>query len=96
MAPIVAGTPRLSNHEFVAQFRVRTLHLYIRTIRSTTDNLGHRGLRKGSCIFARFLLKASMVGFSRSYYYLCVDEVPAPRSRPSPATVRQGNGGLTL
>ena len=37
-----------------------------------------------------------MVGFtllSRSYYYLrTVDEVPAPRSRPT--TVRQGNGGL--
>jgi hypothetical protein len=38
-----------------------------------------------------------MVGFtlvSRSYYYyICVDEVPAPRSRPT--TVRQGNGGLS-
>jgi hypothetical protein len=36
-----------------------------------------------------------MVGFtllSRSYYTICVDEVPAPRSRPT--TVRQGNGGL--
>jgi hypothetical protein len=33
-----------------------------------------------------------MVGFtlvSRSYYYLRVDEVPAPRSRPT--TIRQGN-----
>jgi len=35
------------------------------------------------------------VGFtllSRSYTTICVDEVPAPRSRPT--TVRQGNGGL--
>ena len=36
------------------------------------------------------------VGFtllSCSYYgTICVDEVPAPRSRPT--TVRQGNGGL--
>jgi hypothetical protein len=64
--------------------------LYIRTIRSTPV----RGLRKGSGIFGP-ILKASMVGFtllSRSYYTICVDEVPAPRSRPT--TVRQGNGGL--
>ena len=52
-----------------------------------------RNLRKGSSCFG-FILKASMVGFtllSRSYS-ICVDEVPAPRSRPT--TVRQGNGGL--
>ena len=42
--------------------------------------------------------KASMVGFtllSRAYYYLrSLDEVPAPRSRPT--TVRQGNEGLIV
>ena len=51
-------------------------------------------LRKGSQFFG-LILKASMVGFtllSRSYYTICVDEVLAPRSRPT--TVRQGNGGL--
>ena len=37
-----------------------------------------------------------MVGFtllSRSYYYLCVDEVPPPRSPPAHRQA-QGNGGL--
>jgi hypothetical protein len=32
--------------------------------------------------------------YSRALTSICVDEVPAPRSRPS--TVRQGNGGLLL
>jgi hypothetical protein len=30
--------------------------------------------------------------YSRALTTICVDEVPAPRSRPT--TVRQGNGGL--
>jgi len=54
---------------------------------------GHN-LRKGTQFFG-LILKASMVGFtllSRSLTTICVDEVPAPRSRPT--TVRQGNGGL--
>jgi hypothetical protein len=55
-------------------------------------------LRKGSKLFwSHDLPKASMGWaslYSRRlfYYYLCVDEVPAPRSRPT--TVRQGNGVL--
>ena len=43
------------------------------------------------------ILKASMVWASlcsRALTTICVDEVPAPRSRPT--TVRQGNGGLQL
>ena len=32
--------------------------------------------------------------YSRALTTICVDEVPAPRSRPT--TVRQGNGGLQL
>jgi hypothetical protein len=50
-------------------------------------------LRKGSPFFGP-IGKTSMVGFtllSRSFTTICVDEVPAPRSRPT--TVRQGNGG---
>ena len=30
--------------------------------------------------------------YSRTLTTICVDEVPAPRSRPT--TVRQGNGGI--
>jgi len=63
--------------------------LYIRTIRSTPV----RGLRKGTQLFAP-LLKASIWWaslYSRALTTICVDEVPAPRSRPT--TVRQGNGG---
>ena len=71
--------------------------LYIRTIRSTQSEELRKASKasKASPLFG-LKKKASMVGFtllSRSYYYLrTVDEVPAPRSRPT--TVRQGNGGL--
>ena len=65
---------------------------YIRAIRSTPV----RGPRKCSQFFGP-ILKASMVGFTpyfRALTTICVDEVPAPRSRPT--TVRQGerDGGL--
>jgi hypothetical protein len=87
MAPIVAATPRL--RWATTSWRNSACGLYIGTIRSTPV----RGLRKGSS-FSGLILKASMVGFtsSRALTTICVDKVPAPRSRPT--TVRQGNGGL--
>ena len=74
---------------------VRPLVWRLQTRRPIADFLFHRNLNaKGATRETGNLIKASIWALlqSRALTTICVDEVPAPRSRPT--TVRQGNGGL--
>jgi len=89
MAPIVAATPWSEpGHELLAQFRVRALHT------NNQVNPGQRASKRFDPYWSHLKGLYGGLHFTLALLLLiCVDEVPAPRSRPT--TVRQGNGGLS-